>query len=76
MYGLGLSTPEDIAFATIDELIAEDLFRPRITSVVQPTYEIGYRAVEVLLDRIRSVSYTHLDVYKRQTMGMPIASKP
>jgi DNA-binding LacI/PurR family transcriptional regulator len=56
LYGLGLSTPEDIAFATIDELIAEDLFRPRITSVVQPTYEIGYRAVEVLLDRIRSAS--------------------
>jgi DNA-binding LacI/PurR family transcriptional regulator len=54
LYELGLSTPEDIAFATIDELIAEDLFRPRITSVVQPTYEIGYRAVEVLLDRIRS----------------------
>ncbi len=54
LYELGLSTPEDIGFATIDELIAEDLFRPRITSVVQPTYEIGYRAVEVLLDRIRS----------------------
>lgn len=54
LYQLGLSTPEDIAFATIDELNAEDLFRPRITSVVQPTYEIGYRAVEVLLDRIRA----------------------
>jgi DNA-binding LacI/PurR family transcriptional regulator len=52
LYELGLSTPEKIAFATIDELNAEDLFQPRITSVVQPTYDIGYRAVEVLLERI------------------------
>ena len=58
MYELGLSIPNDIAFATIDELITEDLFRPRITSVVQPTFEIGYRAVEVLLDRIRSAGGT------------------
>ena len=56
LYDLGLSTPEDIAFVTIDELIAEELFKPCITSVVQPTYEIGYRAVEVLLDRIASAS--------------------
>ena len=52
LYELGLSTPDDIGFATIDELIAEDLFQPRITSIVQPTYDIGYRAVEVLLKRI------------------------
>jgi DNA-binding LacI/PurR family transcriptional regulator len=52
LYELGLSTPDDVGFATIDELIAEDLFQPRITSIVQPTYDIGYRAVEVLLDRI------------------------
>jgi len=52
LYEMGLSVPETIAFATIDELIVEDLFRPRITSVVQPTHEIGYQAVEVLLERI------------------------
>jgi DNA-binding LacI/PurR family transcriptional regulator len=52
MYEMGLTTPESMAFATIDELIAEDLFQPRITTVVQPTYDIGYRAVEVLLQRI------------------------
>lgn len=52
LYGMGLETPRDIAFTTIDELISEDIFQPRVTCVVQPTYEIGYRAVEVLLDRI------------------------
>src|ERR1700730_14590967 len=52
LYSLGFTTPENIAFVTFDELIAEDFFQPRITSVVQPTYEIGHRAVEVLFERI------------------------
>jgi LacI family transcriptional regulator len=52
LYSLGFTTPESIAFVTFDELIAEDFFQPRITSVVQPTYEIGHRGVEVLFDRI------------------------
>jgi len=52
LYTLGFSTPRNIAFATFDELTAEDFFAPRITTLVQPTYEIGHRAVEVLLERI------------------------
>lgn len=52
IYAFGLSTPEDIGFATLDEIAAADLFRPAITTVVQPTFDMGHRAVEVLLDRI------------------------
>ena len=52
LYAVGLSTPHDFSFATFDELTAEDFFKPGITSVIQPTFEIGYRAVEVLLKRI------------------------
>ena len=52
LYAVGLSTPHDFSFATFDELTAEDFFKPGITSVIQPTYEMGYRAVEVLLKRI------------------------
>src|SRR5262249_39751429 len=52
LYSLGFMTPKNIAFATFDELIGEDFFQPRVTSVVQPTYEIGHKAVEVLFDRI------------------------
>jgi len=48
----GLSTPEDIALATFDELTVEDLFKPSITTVVQPAYDIGFRAAEILLERI------------------------
>jgi DNA-binding LacI/PurR family transcriptional regulator len=52
LYAVGLSTPKDFAFVTFDELTAEDFFRPSITSVVQPTFDMGHRAVEVLLRRI------------------------
>jgi DNA-binding LacI/PurR family transcriptional regulator len=48
----GLKTPRDIGFATFDELTVEDLFSPAITTIVQPAYEIGYRAAAILLDRI------------------------
>lgn len=53
MYATGLTTPRDIAFVTFDELTADGFFRPAITTILQPAFDIGYRAVEVLLDRIR-----------------------
>jgi len=52
----GLRTPEDIGFATFDELNVDDLFSPSITTVVQPAYDIGFRAAEILLDRINDGS--------------------
>jgi LacI family transcriptional regulator len=48
----GLRTPEDIGFATFDELTVDDLFSPSITTVVQPAYDIGFQAAELLLRRI------------------------
>lgn len=52
IYAMGFSVPADLAFATIDEVMIDSLFKPSITSIIQPTHEIGYRAVEVLMDRI------------------------
>jgi DNA-binding LacI/PurR family transcriptional regulator len=48
----GLRTPEDMALVTFDELTVDDLFQPAVTTVVQPAYDIGYRAAEILLKRI------------------------
>jgi DNA-binding LacI/PurR family transcriptional regulator len=48
----GMKIPRDIAFATFDELTVDDLFSPSITTVVQPAYDIGFRAAHLLLDRI------------------------
>jgi DNA-binding LacI/PurR family transcriptional regulator len=50
----GLQTPEDIELVTFDELTVDDLFLPAITTVVQPAYDIGFRAAEILLQRIES----------------------
>src|ERR1700742_4413351 len=52
LYAVGLSTPRHFSFVTFDELNAEEFFRPGVTSVVQPTFDMGYQAVEVLLRRI------------------------
>jgi DNA-binding LacI/PurR family transcriptional regulator len=48
----GLATPDDIGVVTFDELTSDDLFFPAITTIVQPAFEIGYGAAEILLDRI------------------------
>ena len=48
----GLETPGDLGFVTFDELAVDELFSPAITTIVQPAFDIGYRAAEVLLDRI------------------------
>jgi LacI family transcriptional regulator len=48
----GMEIPRDIAFATFDELTVDDLFSPSITTVVQPAYDIGFKAAQLLLDRI------------------------
>ena len=48
----GLSTPDDIGFVTFDELTLDDLFRPALTTILQPAYEIGHKASEILLERI------------------------
>ena len=50
---LGFETPRDFSFVCFDELNPEELFRPGITAVLQPAFEIGSRAVQVLLRRIR-----------------------
>jgi DNA-binding LacI/PurR family transcriptional regulator len=49
----GLSTPGDVALVTFDELTLDDLFTPAITTVVQPAYDIGFRAAQILMDRIQ-----------------------
>jgi DNA-binding LacI/PurR family transcriptional regulator len=52
---LGLETPRDIGLLTFDELTVEDLFTPSITTIVQPAYDIGFRAGKILLDRIEGL---------------------
>jgi LacI family transcriptional regulator len=59
----GLKTPDDLGFVTFDELTVDDLFTPAITTIVQPAYEIGFQAAEILLTRIE----------QKETGGKPFA---
>ena len=46
LHELGLSVPEDIALVAFDDFEWADLFQPRLTTIVQPCYDIGTKAVE------------------------------
>jgi len=48
----GLHIPEDVALVGFDDLPWSSLYRPALTAVVQPTYELGQAAAELLLQRI------------------------
>ncbi|GGJ54203.1 LacI family transcriptional regulator [Streptomyces brasiliensis] len=48
----GVSVPDDLALCCFDDFAWADLFSPRLTTIAQPSREIGAQAVRVLLDRL------------------------
>ena len=48
----GLRVPQDISLASIDDVPWADVFEPRLTTVAQPTYELGRLAADLVLRRI------------------------
>ncbi len=55
----GLSVPEDIALVGFDDFPFpwSDAFRPHLTTVAQPTYELGRRAAEMLVRMLNDGSH-------------------
>ena len=51
---LGISCPERVSVMSFDDPDWAAVFNPSITSIEQPTYEIGKRAVELLLQSIQA----------------------
>jgi LacI family transcriptional regulator len=50
--GAGLAAPRDLSILTFDEHEWSEYLDPPITAMVQPTYEIGRRAFELLRERM------------------------
>jgi len=50
----GLRCPELVSVVGFDDFDWSEMFSPRLTTIVQPSYEIGRRAVEILVGRIKS----------------------
>ncbi|HEX6444152.1 MAG TPA: LacI family DNA-binding transcriptional regulator [Streptosporangiales bacterium] len=48
----GVAIPDDVAVVGFDDISWATALRPPLTAVKQPTYEIGCRAAELLLDRV------------------------
>lgn len=52
---VGLSVPADIALVGFDDSPWSNVFRPRLTTVAQPTYELGRTAAELLFETMGAV---------------------
>jgi LacI family transcriptional regulator len=50
---LGVRVPEDVAIVGFDDIDAATIVTPTLTTVRNPAYEIGRRAGELLLSRLR-----------------------
>ena len=49
---VGLRCPQDLALVGFDDFVWAGVMHPRLTTVCQPTYEIGQKAAQLLFDRI------------------------
>jgi LacI family transcriptional regulator len=49
---VGLRCPEDIALVGFDDFEWAAVMHPRLTTVRQPTYEIGQKAAQLLFERL------------------------
>jgi LacI family transcriptional regulator len=49
---MGVRCPQDLAVATFDDLPQGESFSPPVTAVVQPSYAIGRKGAELLIDLI------------------------
>lgn len=46
----GIRIPEDVGVIGFDDIYVSSMMEPSLTTVKQPNYEMGYRAVELLLN--------------------------
>jgi LacI family transcriptional regulator len=63
---LGLAIPADVAVAGFDDVEVAELVTPTLTTVVNPSYETGFSAGELLLGRMRGDAGE-----ERRTVVMP-----
>lgn len=49
----GLDCPRDLELVSSDDAEWLDVFRPPISTIVQPSYELGTKAAEILLKKIK-----------------------
>lgn len=80
---LRLRVPEDVSIVSFDDLPEAVYADPFLTVVTQPTYEMGYKATKLLLERLTnngSLEYANIllptKVVVRRSSGLPPISDP
>lgn len=73
IHDAGLSIPEDVSVAGIGDATVASYTRPGLTSVRVPRYDIGARAVEMVLAEQAPTGHSHLPSHlvSRGTVGPP-----
>lgn len=56
---LGLSVPEDVSVIGFDNVETSLMCDPQLTTIEQPSYQIGYQSCELLIDRISDPDAPH-----------------
>jgi LacI family transcriptional regulator len=49
----GLHCPTDLAVVSFDDLPFSDVFQPHLTALIQPAYQMGYEAAQLLIQRLQ-----------------------
>lgn len=59
---LGYRVPEDIAVVGFDNIELANMMVPSITTIAQPTFQMGVQACKLLLDRINHISCLNMHI--------------
>ncbi|GGM01817.1 LacI family DNA-binding transcriptional regulator [Nakamurella endophytica] len=72
----GLVIPDDIAVVGFDDMSWAPLLRPPLTTVAQPTYDLGAETARLLLDRINGFTGPGRELVLPPTLRVRASSAP
>jgi LacI family transcriptional regulator len=55
----GFKIPDDIGIVGFDDIYMTTMIEPRLTTVHQPNYQMGYKAAQLLIDFIEEKAIKH-----------------
>lgn len=72
----GLTVPDDIAVVGFDDMAWAPLLRPSLTTVAQPTYDLGAETARMLLGRVKGYSGAARELMLEPTLRVRSSSAP
>ena len=72
----GMAIPDDIAVVGFDDMAWAPLLRPSLSTVAQPTYELGEQTAKMLLDRINGFTGPGREVVLAPALRVRASSAP